>query len=127
MTTQTVSANKTSLKSKFKALVKNKAVKNEIILRKENIPADNSTKQISVSDNAPTIKRKYSFSSSQEDDYPSSLPSLASSISTDSSQDENVKPVSVTLGKRKTIDNTNNQHVSKKRVLGTSTNIRFIL
>ncbi|KAG0739430.1 hypothetical protein G6F16_007501 [Rhizopus arrhizus] len=126
VTTQTVSANKTSLKNKFKALVKNKAVKNEVILRKENIPADNSTKQISVSDNASTIKRKYSFSSSQEDDYPSSLPSLASSISTDSSQDENVKPVPVTLGKRKDIDNTSNQHVSKKRVLGTSTNIRFI-
>lgn len=114
---------KFSLSSKFKALTKDKPLKKAMVVKKDVVKDAIEL----TTDSKPSLKRAFSFTSqgdSQEnqDDYPSSLPSLSDSASTLSSQEENIKPL-IRLGKRKSIDATINLHVNKKRVLDSSTNV----
>ncbi|CAO3693514.1 unnamed protein product [Rhizopus microsporus] len=114
---------KFSLSSKFKALTKDKPLKKAMVVKNDVVK---DVVELTT-DSKPSLKRAFSFTSqgdSQEnqDDYPSSLPSLSDSASTLSSQEENIKPL-IRLGKRKSIDATINLHVNKKRVLDSSTNV----
>ncbi|CEJ05620.1 hypothetical protein RMCBS344292_19558 [Rhizopus microsporus] len=115
---------KFSLSSKFKALTKDKPLKKVMAVKKDVVK---DVVELTT-DSKSSLKRAFSFTSqgdSQEnqDDYPSSLPSLSDSVSTLSSQEENVEPL-IRLDKHKSIDTTINLHVNKKRVLGSSTNVR---